>query len=203
MFTYQRSVAHPVDDAPLTFPDEVVAVFAVKPPDGAQWDPSLVDAGRDSGYEVPLEHVGDGSYRVSSEPEARRGLAEWIAAHGDQMDSGLVVLERLDGLYRQLRELNPSAASAVSVHLSVVGQRLDSGLACVACLSKCFGPREGAWLCGRAASGCMYTDDTGWHVATPTEANLVLGAFGPQSQGRYSRRGLVCATHWGDAEQTP
>ena len=179
------------------------------------WDPLLVDADRDgdpdlvaadgtvlwNALPVPLEHVGDGSYRVSPEPEARRGLAGWIAAYGDQMDSGLVVLERLNGLYRQLRELNPSAASAVSMHLSVAGQRLDSGLPCVACLSECFGPGEGAWMCGGTDVGCMYTDDAGWHDATPAEANLVIGTFGPLSQGTHSRRGSICATRWEATDQ--
>lgn len=105
--------------APLVFPNEVVAVVAVKPPRGALRDTLL----------VPLEHLGSGSYRLSQEPEAQRGFASWIAAHGDQMASGEVVLERVDGLYRQLLELNPKATTVgLSMHLSVAGQRLDSGL---------------------------------------------------------------------------
>lgn len=105
-------------DASLKFPNEVAAVIGVKPARGVLRDTLL----------VPLEHVGSGSYRIPQKPEVLGGLAGWIAAHRDQIGSGQVVLERVDGLYRQLRELNPDATVGVSMHLSVAGQRLDSGL---------------------------------------------------------------------------
>lgn len=108
----------PFGDASLAFPDEVAAVIGVKPEGGVLRDTLI----------VPLEHVGAGSYRMSQRPEAIRGIAGWIAAHSDQMGSGQVVLERMDGLYSQLKELNPDAAVAGSLHISVAGQRLDSGV---------------------------------------------------------------------------
>ena len=82
---------------PLDFPDEAMAVIGVKP-SGETLTDTLI---------VPLDHVGEGVYQIANEPTVFKGVAAWTASHRDELGSGQVVLERIDGFVRATGKAQP------------------------------------------------------------------------------------------------
>ena len=98
----------------LVYPSQIVAVFAIKPEGRAMQNVLM----------VPMGHQGSGSYHFRNAiPEIFR----WLAKHQKDAAAGNVVLQRFDGLYGRLAEMNYGTVSG-SMELHIAGKRVNTDL---------------------------------------------------------------------------
>jgi len=103
-FVYQSEIR-------LEYPDEIVAVFAVKPEGGEIR----------SVLRAPMEHQGGGSFGWDD----FQSHFYWFAAHYSDFEAEDLVLERFDGLHGRLAEMNPGPVSG-SMEFWVDGLRVNT-----------------------------------------------------------------------------
>ena len=103
-FVYQSQIR-------LEYPDEIVAVFAVKAEGGEIR----------SVLRAPMEHQGGGSFGWDD----FQSLFYWFAAHHSDFEAEDLVLERFDGLHGRLAEMNPGPVSG-SMEFWIDGLRVNT-----------------------------------------------------------------------------
>ena len=98
----------------LRFPPVITSVFAVKPKNG----------GIENALMAPMVHQGGGEYRFRA--TAGHDVVAWFEAHGKELVAGNVVLQRIDGLFDRLAEMNPETTVAVSSRFMFAGNEIET-----------------------------------------------------------------------------